>query len=647
MNFFEAQDKARRNTLWMILLFVCAVGGLIVLTNIFLLGAFAYMKTGGFVLSISELQNYFEPEIFIAVAVGICLLIFGGSFYKTRSLSKGGPAVAEMLGGRLVPQSTNDLQERQLLNVVEEMSIAAGMPIPKVYLLDEYSINAFAAGQSPANAVIGVTRGTLEQLSREELQGVIAHEFSHIFNGDMRLNIRLIGVLHGILLIGTIGYLLLRSLRYAGRSRSRKGGAGIAAIVALGGGLMVIGYVGTFFGQWIKAAVSRQREYLADSSAVQFTRNKDSIAGALKKIGGTGPGSFIESPAAPEYSHAYFANGISSFWQSLFTTHPPLEKRIRAIDSSWDGKFTRSRPKVAQTSTEPSAETSGIESSRAAAKIAVETAILSAAGQAIEQIGTLNEENIEQVRALIVAMPESLRIAAQSAFSARAVIYAILIKHQSSQKLVWELLEQRADQSMPKLTAEYLDEIKNLDEKYKLPLLELCINALRELSTNQFIQFERAINAIISADKKVDLNEWVIQRLVLQQLNQHFGLHKPPKARYSNLGAVKSDAETLLSLIAYVEHRDDHHAAQAFDRGKKESGATALNIVARKDFSLESLNRSLDNLMQLKPLVKPRILKACVAIILADGKTTTRGIELVRTISICLDCPMPPMRASD
>jgi len=641
MNFFEAQDRARRNTLWMILLFILAVAGLVFLTNLLLLVVLAYLKTGYFVFSISELQIYFDLTVFVGVAVGVCLLIFGGSLYKTMSLSKGGPAVAEMLGGRLVPQSTNDLQQRQLINVVEEMSIAAGMPIPKVYMLDEYSINAFAAGQSPATAVIGVTRGAVAQLSREELQGVIAHEFSHIFNGDMRLNIRLIGVLHGILLVGIIGYFILRSLRFAGRSRSKKGGGGLVAIVALGAGLMVIGYAGTFFGQWIKAVVSRQREYLADASAVQFTRNKDSIAGALKKIGGSGPGSFIESPAAPQYSHAYFANGISSFWQSLFATHPPLEKRIKVIDPGWDGKFVRPQPKA-----QPAAEqVSAAASSRAAAEMAVKTAILSAAGTAINQIGTLDEANIEQVRELILAMPESLREAAQSAFSARAVIYAILINHQSDQKQVWSLLEQHADQSMPPLTAQLLSEIQNLNEKFKLPLLELCISALRELSTNQFIQFERAINKIIIADKKIDLNEWIIRRLVLQQLSEHFGLRKPAKAKYASLGAVKSAAETLMSLIAYVEHEDDNMAAQAFDRGKKEIGATALNIIAKQDFSLNALNQSLDKLMQLKPLMKPRILKACVAIILSDGKTTIKGIELVRTISICLDCPMPPMQA--
>ena len=642
MNFFEAQDRARRNTLWMILLFILAVAGLVFLTNLLLLVVLAYLKTGYFVFSISELQIYFDLTVFVGVAVGVCLLIFGGSLYKTMSLSKGGPAVAEMLGGRLVPQSTNDLQQRQLLNVVEEMSIAAGMPIPKVYMLDEYSINAFAAGQSPATAVIGVTRGAVTQLSREELQGVIAHEFSHIFNGDMRLNIRLIGVLHGILLVGMIGYFILRSLRFAGRSRSKKGGGGLVAIVALGAGLMVIGYAGTFFGQWIKAVVSRQREYLADASAVQFTRNKDSIAGALKKIGGSGPGSFIESPAAPQYSHAYFANGLGSFWQSLFATHPPLEKRIKVIDPRWDGKFIR--PQARQQPVP--AEAPDVASARAAAaKLAVSTAILSAADQAIRQIGTLNEENIEQVRQLIIAMPESLREAAQSAYSARALIYASLINRQTRKKEAWASLQQHADRSMPALTMQYLPELQKLDEKMKLPLLELCINALRELSTNQFIQFERAINNIIAVDNKVDLSEWIIQRLVLQQLNEHFGLRKPPKPRYSTLGAVKSDAEALMSLIAYVEHKDENRAAQAFDHGKNEIGATAFNILSRQDFSLNTLNQSLDNLMQLKPLVKPRILKACVAIILADGKTTTRGIELVRTISTCLDCPMPPMRA--
>jgi len=639
LNFFEAQDRARRNTSRLVLLFIFAVAGLVFLTNLLFLVVLVYSKTGQFVFSFDALQPYYSWELFTVVTVGVCLLIFAGSLYKTMSLSGGGATIAEMLGGRLVPQSTTDLQERQLLNVVEEMAIAAGMPIPKVYLLEDLSINAFAAGQSPANAVIGVTQGTLARLSREELQGVIAHEFSHIFNGDMRLNIRLIGVLHGILLIGMIGYFILRSLRFSGRSRSKKGGGGIAAIAAVGFGLMVIGYAGTFFGQWIKAVVSRQREYLADSSAVQFTRNKDSIAGALKKIGGVSGGSFIDSPAAPEYSHAYFANGISSYWQSLFATHPPLEKRIKNIDPMWDGKFLQSevsQPTPSGSADAPSSET---------AKIAVTAAILSSAEQAINQVGTLNEQNIEYVHQLIIAMPAILRNAAQDAFSARALIYAILIDKQTNKKEAWSILKQYADPSMPALTEKYLSGLKNLDERFNLPLMELSINALRELSPNQFIQFKQAVHQIIVSDKSIDLSEWIIQRLVLQQLDQHFGIRKPAKAKHASLDTVKTDVETILSLIAYVEHKDDDEAKTAFDSGVGETGVDMLDMPSRQDFKLESLNRSVDNLMQLKPLVKPRFLKACVAIILEDGKTTTKGIELVRTISACLDCPMPPIPA--
>jgi len=229
--------------------------GLVLLTNGLLLGLLVYVKTGQFQFSPETLQVYYSWREFSGVAIAVCLLIFGGSLYKTMSLAGSGATVAEMLGGRLISQATSDLQQRQLLNVVEEMAIAAGMPIPKVYLLEDDAINAFAAGRIPANAVIGVTRGTLGRLNREELQGVIAHEFSHIANGDMRLNIRLIGVLHGILLIGMIGYFIVRSLRFSGRSRSSnsKGGSGILAIAAMGIGLMVIGYAGSFFGQWIKA----------------------------------------------------------------------------------------------------------------------------------------------------------------------------------------------------------------------------------------------------------------------------------------------------------------------------------------------------------------------------------------------------------
>jgi len=643
MNFFEAQDKARRNTFWLVILFGFAVTGLIILTNLVILSALAYKETGLVVFSYNELINYLEWDVFVAIAIGVSVLVFLGSLYKTMSLSSGGPAVAEMLGGILISQSTNNPQERQLLNIVEEMAIAAGMPIPKVYLMDELAINAFAAGKSPSTAVIGVTRGALSQLSRDELQGVIAHEFSHILNGDMRLNIQLIGVLHGILLIGIIGYYIVRSLRYARISRSEKGGSVVGAVIAAGFGLMIIGYAGTFFGQWIKSVVSRQREYLADASAVQFTRNKDSIAGALKKIGGLSAGSFLEAAAAPQYSHAFFAKGISSFWQSIFATHPPLDKRIKKIDPQWDGKYISYQAKEQQTSTVSYAKTESLKPS--VTGVVVTTAILSAAEQAISQVGTLNEENVEYVQQLMQTLPQSLRNASQNAYSVRGVIYSLLIRDQSNQNEAWVLLEKYADANMHTLTKELYDDAMQLDEKLKLPLLELSVNTLRELSANQYAQFKTTVNNIISADKSIDLHEWVIKRLVLQQLDEHFSLREPAKAKHAFLGAVKGDAEVLLSLIAYVEHKSDKLAKLAFELGKKEIGAQAFNIVPREKLSLDTINKSLDNLMQLKPLLKPRILKASAAIILADNKTTTKGIELFRTISTCLDCPMPPLHA--
>jgi len=205
MNFFKAQDKARKNTKRLVFLFILAVISLVILTNLLLIGVVAFMDTGESDSFITVLESYFTQDAVIVISIGVSLLILLGSIYKISALSKGGQAIAEMLGGQLIPQSTANHEERKLLNIVEEMSIAAGMPIPKVYLLNESSINAFAAGKSHSNAVIGVTRGALSQLSRDELQGVIAHEFSHILNGDMKLNLRLIGILHGILLIGIIG----------------------------------------------------------------------------------------------------------------------------------------------------------------------------------------------------------------------------------------------------------------------------------------------------------------------------------------------------------------------------------------------------------------------------------------------------------
>src|SRR3989304_5206254 len=340
MNFFESQDRAHKNTALLVVLLFLAVIALISMTNLLLMVVFGYINSEQ-VRDGGTLIRQMDWQTFAAVGAGVGVGVFAGSLYKIIALSAGGKVVAESLGGELIPQNAQELNQRKLLNVVEEMAIASGTPAPPVYLLaNEPGINAFAAGFSPRDAVIGVTQGTIDHLSREQLQGVIAHEFSHIFNGDMRLNIRLMGALNGILILGILGYYLLYSTSFSSRRRGNDKAGG--AILALAVGLMAIGFAGTFFGALIKASVSRQREYLADASAVQFTRNPDGIAGALKRIGGLEAGSKVENPGASEVSHAFFAPGISGFMQMLSATHPPLAKRILRIDPDWDGKFDSS-----------------------------------------------------------------------------------------------------------------------------------------------------------------------------------------------------------------------------------------------------------------------------------------------------------------
>jgi Zn-dependent protease with chaperone function len=644
MNFFEAQDAARRSTTRLVLMFAAAVIGIVLLTNLLIAFIFAY----GEGRSQEALFSRVPPELLLYSTLGVILLITGGSLYKMLQLRSGGQVVAESLGGRLISQNSGDLLERKVLNVVEEMAIASGSPVPPVYLLDESGINAFAAGWSPADAVIGVTRGTIENLTRDELQGVIAHEFSHIFNGDMRINIRLIGILHGILLLGMIGYFILRS---AGRSRSRSSKGGGGGILLLGLGLMVVGYIGTFFGQMIKATISRQRELLADASAVQFTRNREGIANALKKIGGFSAGSTLLTPAAAEFSHAYFANGIAAGLQSVFATHPPLEYRIKQIQPDWDGRFITPKPRVSAAAEDSDKQTD--EDKRHKATM-IGTAILGgtvAAGSAlnsIAQIGQPGEAHIGYAQRLIGTIPPPILDEARDPYGARALIFALVIEAGSEQtERQWAIVQEQVDGALYYKTRALSSQITATDARLRLPLIDLALPSLKSLSTEQYGAFKETLLALIRADKKIMLAEWVLQRLVLQHLDQAFGLRQRPRARYSMIGDVKHECEIVLSLIAHVEHTNNQDITNAFNAGKKASGLGALQPVTTSELSLKNIDEALDKLEQLKSAGKLRFLQSCAGTINSDNQSTARGIELLRTIASCLDCPMPPVIAAE
>lgn len=642
MNFFEAQDKARRNTALLIFLFGLAVLGLVILTNLLVMAVLAYLNTdkGGMLIEPFNWSRFYFVGLLVLLLIGL------GSAYKMLALSGGGHTVAEMLGGTLMPRSSTDPLQRRLLNVVEEMAIASGAPVPRVYLLNEAGINAFAAGYSAHNAVIGITQGALESLSREELQGVVAHEFSHIFNGDMRLNIRLIGVLNGILLSYLIGDFVLRITRFGGSSRNAKNA--VPALFLLGIGLMAVGGLGKLFGQWIKAVVSRQREYLADASAVQFTRSSSGIANALKKIGGLNAGSLLQAPSAQQYSHAYFAEGISTFWLSQFATHPPLEKRIRQLEPAWDGVYVSPIYQDVSSGPEtlPGEKTLfDLSGGGNVAGTVLSGAILARTVDAlVAQIGTIQQAGIDYAQVLIAQIPQSVKVATEDPYGARAVVYALLIhndKHETAEQI--RRLQVKSEPSVAAHAIALLDDLETMPSVLHLPLIELVMPSLQQLSLTQYERFRSVVQALIGADMQVDLKEWFMQRLLIQSLDVQFGLRKRPKAIHSLLGTVKEEAELVLSLIAYADHAEVADAKAAFEAGTRSVGAAALRMRARSEFSLDKLNQAVDTLELLKPLVKSRVIKACVAIVLYEAGVSARAMELLRALCAALDCPMPAL----
>lgn len=336
-DFFAAQDAARARSRALVWLFLASVVALIIAI---------YVAVSFLLILLGEGVRVWDPRVFLAVALSTSLVVGVSSLVKILRLRAGGGSVARSVGGRPVDPATVDPDERRLVNIVEEMAIASGVPVPEIYVLDaEDGINAFAAGFSPDDAAVAVTRGCMTKLNRDELQGVVAHEFSHILNGDMRLNIHLIGLVFGLLALSVVGQGMIRASIHSGGGRRRNGkdGAGIvAALVALGLILLAAGWIGVLFGRLLQSAVSRQREFLADASAVQFTRNPSGLAGALRKIGASG--SRVRHEHSQDVAHLFFASGISATWAGLFATHPPLADRIRALDPAWDGDLEAQPP---------------------------------------------------------------------------------------------------------------------------------------------------------------------------------------------------------------------------------------------------------------------------------------------------------------
>ncbi|MCK5395453.1 MAG: M48 family metallopeptidase [Gammaproteobacteria bacterium] len=652
MNFFEAQDTARRKTSLLVILFVLAIGILLVLSNFIVFEYLYFVEHGALTLSPLQLELVFDRNLCVLISAAIIGFICLGSVYKLIQLSAGGSVIAQHLGGVIIPRSSSDPLHKKILNVVEEMAIASGTPVPQVYVLNEQGINAFAAGWKTTNVVIGITQGAMERLTRDELQGVIAHEFSHIFNGDMRLNIRLIAILHGILMIGMTGRMILRSLRFMRTSRNSKGGGQAALlIIGIGGALAVVGYSGTFFGSWIKSLISRQREFLADASAVQFTRSSEGIANALKKIGGAVPGSALMAASVDEYSHAYFAVGDTNLNFFSFSTHPPLKDRIFRIQPIWDGKYIFDERKLVDRSAKNSdaAEQRDNKKRQLAATLGGGIGMsvtLNDAMNALENIGDVSQPQIDAAHLWHQQLPDAVLEYAESPYGAQALVLALLLHEDSEiENMQFSVLIDVIGESHAKNVKQVQQVVSDIARTQTLSLVDLTLPTLREMTVEQYRRFESCVQKLILADSEIELREWIIQRVVLQHLNEQYGFRKKPIAKYFILGSAKYSSELILSMLAYIEHSDDEEVQQAFDSATRSVGAGALRLLPKTDVSLDSLNAAMDELELLKPPIKKRFLQACVNCISHDGKVTIQAYELTRAIASCLDCPMPPVLA--
>jgi Zn-dependent protease with chaperone function len=638
MDFFEAQDAARKRTGLLIGLFALAVVAIVAVV-------YVVVHVG---LGPGPQYVGLDPFLLVQVAFGVGVVIALGTGIRTASLSKGGPAVAELLGARRIPPDTSDPQERVFFNVVEEMSIASGTPVPAVYVMDhEEGINAFAAGYSTHDAAVAVTRGTLQSLTRDELQGVVAHEFSHILNGDMRLNIRLIGVLYGILLLAVIG----RGIVYAGPRGGRgRDGGGAGWIAILGIALLVVGYVGVFFGKMIKAAVSRQREYLADSAAVQFTRNPEGLAGALKKIGAQAAGSRIRDHHAEELSHLFFANGLRRSMFGFLSTHPPLEQRIRRLDPGWDGDYTtpsrpsREVPRPAEHA--KAARRHGFPLAEAAVGLAA-AAHAGAPAAVVASVGAPTPEHLAYASALLARFPDSLTRAVHDPMEARALVFALVLAGRGEVgPAEREAVRGYGGDEGAAAVEALLPLVRDAGAEARLPLLDLALPALLALPPEEARRFRDAVAEVSRAGGGGGIFEYALAHTLARRLQgAGKGVDRAGRGKRS-FEPLRPHVETLLSAVAWAGSGGEPGAARAaFEAGVRRlpSSAGALRLRDAGEAGLETVDAALTAMEHASPAIQRVFLEACADAAAADRRLDVAEAELLRAIAESLDCPMPPV----
>lgn len=663
MDFFAQQARVRRSSRRLVLLFVLAVAAIVAAVDLIC----AFLLVGP------------RPGALLGISIAVIVLIGLCSLYRVASLRGGGSAVAIGMGATPVPADTTNPAWKRLRNVIEEVAIASGVPVPEIWVMEnEPAINAFAAGYTPSDAAVCVTQGCLDKLNRDELQGVIAHEFSHVLNGDMRLNIRLIGLLFGILAIGIVGRFMMYSS--SGRSRRNSGNLALAGLA-----LFVIGYIGLFFGKLIQAAVARARESLADASAVQFTRQTSGIAGALKKIAALADGSQLQASGRDEVRHMLFGDADFS---SLFATHPPILQRIRALEPQFDPReldrivhdwaqaggdpeainlrhgehdFAKAVHQFARADgdvdiNEPVFAPSGGAAAGAPGSAAGNMAAIPhraatlaiAAGAIAAQVGAPGADDYRAASALHARIPDGLAASARDARGALAVMFALVLSDQPDvqQKQV-QAIAQAFDASTAEAARSALVQLAQLHPMLRLPLAQLAFPALKRRPRPELERFVSTLDALIRADDKVELDEYCIAKLVQVQVIAALDPAAHFQAGSVRLRDAQDALRDLCALMAHFGADDEDAARRAFLLGMQEALPGTTPLYAIPDDWQTALDGALEQLARLAPEGKQLVVRALTSAIAADGVVNVAESELLRVTCAALGCPLPPLLATD
>ena len=642
MNFFEAQDRSRRTSRWLVAVFLLATAVIIAAVTLIVAAALALMQPETAVGLLNGGRLSANAGLLGTVALATGSVIGLASLYRTARLSDGGGQVARELGATPVPTDVQDPLRLRLRNVVEEMAIASGVPVPEIYVLEEEpGINAFAAGFNPGDAAIAVTRGTLETLDRDELQGVVAHEFSHILNGDMRLNIRLMGLLFGILAIALAGRMVLRGTRHV-RLGSRSGRGGAPVVLVIGVGLFLIGSIGVLFARLIKAGVSRQREYLADASAVQFTRQTQGIAGALKKIAAASAGSRFRAADPEEVSHMLFAFGGRSFTR-LMATHPPLETRILALDPSFDPDSLADIAPAAGAVADEEGRTAGLAGAGTAGTgdVALDAERITAS------IGNPGDEQVAFAGRLRRTIPEEVQHAAHSRDGAVFLALALVLHAEpAARQRQLALLQSRIGEARTRRVERLHEDSAALGPLYRLPLLELAFPALKDRPQAQLAFLVDLGEELTTLDGGLDFYEYCFTRTLRGHLSEALAPRAEARRQGTDIGrrSARTAVQRLLATLAAHGARSEEASRRAYEAGVATLDGDWPPYSPPADWQRQ-LDASLQVLRQLSGRARRRVVVALIAVIRHDRRTTLAEAELLRAVCAMLDCPLPPLAA--